>query len=171
MAILRKSGFVRRSSALAALTLAGCIYGFSGGGLPPDVKTAAILPFENLTSDPTLTSEISFAVREAIQQRLGLRQAGENQADAVVVGTITRYEPDLPIAFQGAEGNKVSVTRRLLQITVSVTITNRTTEKVIWENRSLTVEGDYETGKERDGRKKALEKLTTNIVDGAQSQW
>jgi hypothetical protein len=171
MAILRRSGFARRSSALGALLLAGCIYGFSGGGLPTDVKTAAILPFENLTSDPTLTSDISFAVREAIQQRLGLRQAGENQADAIVVGTITRYEPDLPIAFQGSEDNKVSVTRRLLQITVSVTITNRHTEKIIWENKGLTVEGDYETGKERDGRKKALEKLTTNIVDGAQSQW
>ena len=35
----------------------------------------------------------------------------------------------------------------------------------------IVLEGDYETGKERDGRKKALEKLTTNIVDGAQSQW
>lgn len=153
------------------LALSGCIYGFSGGGLPTDVKTAAILPFDNLTSDPTLTSDISFAVREAIQSRLGLRQAGENQADAVVTGTITRYEPDLPVAFQGAEGNKVNVTRRLLQITVDVKIVNRATEKVIWERKSLMVEGDYETGKERDGRKKALDKLTQNIVDGAQSQW
>jgi hypothetical protein len=156
---------------LLALVLNGCIYGFSGGGLPTDVKTAAILPFDNLTSDPTLTSDISFAVREAIQSRLGLRQAGENQADAVVTGTITRYEPDLPVAFQGAEGNKVNVTRRLLQITVDVKIVNRVTEKVVWERKSLMVEGDYETGKERDGRKKALEKLTQNIVDGAQSQW
>jgi hypothetical protein len=42
---------------------------------------------------------------------------------------------------------------------------------MLWERMGLMVEGDYETGKERDGRRKALEKLTTNIVDGAQSQW
>ncbi|MBS1241639.1 MAG: Rare lipoprotein [Gemmatimonadetes bacterium] len=156
---------------LSTLLLGGCLYGFSGGGLPSDVKTVAVLPFENITTDPTLTAEINAAVREAVENRLGLRQAGENQANAVVTGTITRYEPDLPVAFQGAENNKVEVTRRLLQITVDVRIINRETEAVIWERKGLMVEGDYETGKERDGRKKALEKLTTNIVDGAQSQW
>jgi hypothetical protein len=171
MGTRQRPGRIPSRSALLALALSGCIYGFSGGGLPPDVKTAAILPFDNLTSDPTLTSDISFAVREAIQSRLGLRQAGENQADAVVTGTITRYEADLPVAFQSAEGNKVNVTRRLVQVTVDVKILNRATEKVIWERKSLMVEGDYETGKESDGRKKALEKLTQNIVDGAQSQW
>lgn len=155
---------------LSLLLLGGC-YGFSGGGFPPEVKTVAVLPFENNTADPTLTAEINQAVREAVENRLGLRQAGENQADAVVTGTITRYEPDLPVAFQGTEGNRVEVTRRLLQITVDVSIINRTTEAIIWERRGMMVEGDYETGKERDGRKKALEKLTTNIVDGAQSQW
>lgn len=164
----RIPGFVL---SLSALALAGCIYGFSGGGLPPDVKTVAVLPFENITSDPTLTAEINSAVREAVENRLGLRQAGENQANAIVTGTIRRYEPDLPVAFQGTEGNRVEVTRRLLQITVDVSIINRETEAVIWERKGLMVEGDYETGKERDGRKKALEKLTTNIVDGAQSQW
>jgi len=156
---------------LSLLAQAGCIYGFSGGGLPTDVKTVAVLPFENNTPDPTITAEINRAVREAVENRLGLRQAGENQADAIVTGLITRYEPDLPVAFQGAEGNRVEVTRRLLQITVDVRIVNRTTEAVIWERRGLMVEGDYETGREAEGRKKALEKLTTNIVDGAQSQW
>lgn len=135
------------------------------------MKTVAVIPFENLTSDPTLTSEINVAVREAVQNRLGLRQAGENQADALVRGTITRYEPDLPVAFQGNEQNKVEVTRRLVQIVVDVTIYDQKNEKVLWERKGLMLEGDYETGKERDGRKKALEKLTTNIVDGAQSQW
>lgn len=155
---------------LSAAVLGGC-YGFTGGGLPPAVKTVAVLPFENLTPDPTLTAEINVAVREAVQNRLGLRQAGENQADALVRGTITRYEPDLPVAFQGNEQNKVEVTRRLVQIVVDVTIYDQKNEKVLWERKGLMLEGDYETGKERDGRKKALEKLTTNIVDGAQSQW
>ena len=159
---------------LSLLALPGCIYGFSGGGLPPAVRTVAVMPFENVTSDPTLTAEINRAVREAVEDRLGLRPAGEKDADAIVTGTIRRYEPDLPVAFQGVgteEVKKVEVTRRLLQLVVDVRIFDQKAEKVLWERMSLMVDGDYETGKERDGRRKALEKLTTNIVDGAQSQW
>ncbi len=36
---------------------------------------------------------------------------------------------------------------------------------------ALTVEGDYETGREQDRIDKALNLLVTDIVDGAQSQW
>ncbi|MGH2709245.1 MAG: hypothetical protein ACRDJK_13270, partial [Actinomycetota bacterium] len=77
------------------------------------------------TPEPTLTQEVSVRVREAVENRLGLRQASERQADAVVRGTISRYEPDLPVAYTGdenAEGNPVTVPRRLVQITVSVEI-------------------------------------------------
>lgn len=167
----RISGFVL-SLSLAALS--GCVYGFTGGGLPPVIRTVAVMPFENVTPDPTITAEINRAVREAVEDRLGLRPAGEKDADAIVTGTIRRYEPDLPVAFQGVgpeEQKKVEVTRRLVQLVVDVRIFDQKTEKVLWERMGLMVDGDYETGNEREGRKKALEKLTTNIVDGAQSQW
>jgi hypothetical protein len=148
------------------------VYGFAGGGLPEGIRTVAVLPFENLTSDPTLTAEINQAVREAVQDRLGLRQAGENQADALVRGTITRYEPDLPVSFTGDETtNRVNVTGRLVQIVVSVEIINRLEERPLWKRDGLVLEGSYETGREAEGRRKALQSLTTNIVEGAQSQW
>jgi len=84
----------------------------------------AVLPFDNQTPEPTLTQEINAAVRDAVEGRLGLRQASERQADAVVRGTITRYEPDLPVAYNGDDqgGGEVTVTRRLVQISVSVEI-------------------------------------------------
>jgi hypothetical protein len=147
------------------------MYGFAGGGLPEGIRTVAVLPFENLTSDPTLTSEINAAVREAVQDRLGLRQAGENQADALVRGTITRYEPDLPVSFTGGENNQVNVNRRLVQIVVSVEILNQREDKILWKRDGLVLEGDYPTGREADGRRLALQRLVTNIVEGAQSQW
>ena len=150
--------------------MAGC-YGFAGGGLPSEIRTVAVLPFDNLTAEPTLSQEILTAVREAVESRLGLRPAGETQADALVQGTITRYQPDLPVAFQGGEGNRVDVTRRLVQITISVEITDQRANKPLWQRSNLTVEGDYETGRELEGREKALDKLITDIVDGAQSQW
>ena len=87
------------------------------------------------------------------------------------MASITRYEPDLPVAYTGTEDNRVAVTRRLVQITVNVEIIDQREGKPLWQRNGLTVEGDYEPRNELDGRRKALEKLITNIVDGAQSQW
>jgi Lipopolysaccharide-assembly len=161
-----RSGFL---VSLSTLTLTGC-YGFAGGGLPPSVKTVAVLPFDNQTPEPTLTQEISQAVREAVEQRLGLRQSAEARADAVVRGSITRYEPDLPVAYTGGD-SAVTVTRRQVEITLSVEIRDQKQGKALWERNGLTVRGDYEPGREADGRRKALDELVVNIVEGAQSQW
>jgi hypothetical protein len=151
--------------------LTGCLYGFAGGGLPPTIKTVALLPFDNQTAEPTLTQEVGNSVRDALQGRLGLRQASANQADALVRGSIVRYEPDLPVQYTGGEDRTVSVTRRLVQITVSVEILDQRQNKPIWQRSGLVVEGDYDTGQEQQGRERALDKLVTNIVEGAQSQW
>jgi lipopolysaccharide assembly LptE-like protein len=151
------------------LLLTAC-YGFAGGGLPPTIKTVAVLPFDNQTPEPTLTQEISRAVREAVEQRLGLRQASQPRADAVVRGSITRYEPDLPVAYTGGD-SVVTVTQRELQITVSVEIMDQRQNKALWQRNGLTVRGTYEPGRESEGRRKALDDLVVNIVEGAQSQW
>jgi hypothetical protein len=161
------SGFL---ASLSALALSGCLYGFAGGGLPPSIKTVAVLPFDNQTPEPTLTQEISRAVREAVERRLGLRQSAERQADAVVRGSITRYEPDLPVAYQGGDSSQVTVTRRQVQISVSVEILDQKQGKPLWQ-KSLVVQGDYDSGQEAEGRRKALDDLVVNIVEGAQSQW
>jgi hypothetical protein len=147
------------------------LYGFAGGGLPPAIKTVAVLPFDNQTPEPTLTQEISRAVREAVERRLGLRQSAETQADAVVRGSITRYEPDLPVAYTGGDSSRVTVTRREVQITVSVEILDQKRGKTLWQRNGLVVKGDYDSGQEAVGRSKALDDLVVNIVDGAQSQW
>jgi hypothetical protein len=162
-----RSGFL---GSLSVVALGGCLYGFAGGGLPPTIKTVAVLPFDNQTPEPTLTQEISRAVREAVEQRLGLRQSTETRADAVVRGSITRYEPDLPVAYVGGD-SVVNVTRREVQITVSVEILDQKQGKPLWQRNGLTVRGDYQPGNELEGRRKALDDLVVNIVEGAQSQW
>jgi hypothetical protein len=154
-----------------AAGLAGCLYGFAGGGLPPSIKTVALLPFDNQTAEPTLTQEVASSVREALQSRLGLRSASEAQADALVRGTIVRYEPDLPVQYTGGVNQPVNVTKRLVQITVSVEIMDQKRGKPLWQRSGLVLEGEYDPGQEVDGRGRALDKLVTNIVEGAQSQW
>jgi hypothetical protein len=133
----------------------------------------AILPFDNLTTEPALTQEVNIAVQTAMQSRLGLRSAGESTADALVRGSITRYEPDLPVAYTGT-GNanqNVVVTQRALQMTLNIEIVDQHNAKTIWKSNGMVVEANYPPGQESVGRASALDKLVTNIVDGAQSQW
>lgn len=149
--------------------LAGCLYGFAGGGLP-DIKTVAILPFENDTPEPALTQEVSDAVRQALEDRLGLRVATEANADAIVRGRVVRYDPDVPTAVQPGQG-EATVTKRKVMLTVDVEIVNQRDGTTVWKRQGLTVDGEYDPPQEVQGRRVALQKLVTDIVDGAQSQW
>lgn len=166
------SGRVRSFAALAAAGLAwGCLYGFSGGGLPSHIRTVAILPFDNQTPQPALTQQVADALREAMQSRLGLRSAAEATADAVVRGAITRYETDIPLSFQTGQQGAVAVTRRRVQLTLDVEIYDNRQGRTIWKRSGFTVDGEYNPPQEGEGRQLALNKLITDIVDGAQSQW
>lgn len=155
----------------AALAASACLYGFAGGGLPSHIRTVAILPFDNQTAEPILTQEVTDAVRTAMQSRLGLREASEANADAVVRGTILRYEPDIPLSIQPGRTGEVQVTARRVQITVRVEILDQHEGRALWERASLTIDGEYQPPQEAEGRRKALDKLVNDIVDGAQSQW
>jgi hypothetical protein len=158
----------RVASALP-LALTGCLYGFAGGGLP-NIKTVAILPFDNQTAEPALTKEVNDAVLQAFQGRLGLRPAGESNADAVVRGKVVRYEPDVPLSFQAGQG-RTDVTHRQVQITVDVEILDQKEGKTLWQRQGLTEVGEYQPPQEASGRRLALDKLVRDLVDGAQSQW
>jgi hypothetical protein len=167
-----RSGACSASAAalLAAALSAGCVYGFQGGGLPEHVRTVAVLPFDNRTGEPALTLEVFNAVREAAEGRLGLRAATEANADAVVRGEIVRYEPDIPLAYQGGQG-QVEVTRRRVQIVVNVEIYDQREGRPLWRQSGLSVDGEYNPPQEAEGRRTAIQKLVTSFVEGAQSQW
>ncbi len=166
-----RSGVARRAAALAlALAASGCLYSFHGGGLPAGMKTVAVLPFDNRTGEPALTQEIYTALQNAVGGRLGLRQVSEAQADAIVRGEITSYQPDIPLSFQAGQG-QVEVTRRRVQITVNVEIYDTRAGKALWQQNGLTVDGEYNPPAEVNGRKLAEDKLVTQVVEGAQSQW
>ncbi len=120
-----------------------------------------------------MTQEVADAVRQAMENRLGLRVAAEDQADAVVRGTISRYQADQPLSFRAGEQGNVSVTRRLVTISLSIEIYDQIEDRLLWQRGGLRVEGEYEPPGEDEtkGRELALETLVADLVDGAQSQW
>lgn len=166
---MKRSGVA--SLLFALLFLTGCIYSLSGGGgLPKHVRTVAVIPFENETANPELTSELHQELRKAMNGRLGLRDATEQKATAVVRGKIIRYEADVPIAFS-ADPNRATSARRRLQMVVDVEIVDQTTGKVLFQRAGVSAEGEYAEREEVAGRKQAIERIVNDIVEGAQSQW
>ena len=155
----------------ALVLLTGCLYSFSGGGgLPPGIKTVAVIPFDNQTASPDLPNEIHEALHTAVRSRLGLRDAPEDKATAVVRGTITKYEPDIAVAYS-ADPSRANTARRRVQITIDVQIVEQPGGRTLFDRKGLTAEGEYAERAEDAGRKQAIQRLVQDIIDGAQSQW
>lgn len=152
------------------LLLASGCYSFAGGGLPPHVKTLAVLPLDNETAAPELPLELQAALREGIQSRLGLRDATEDRASAVVRGKITRYEIDIPVAFSANPAQATSARRRL-RVQADIEIVDQVTGKVLWSKTGLSAEGEYAERNEAAGRKQAIDRIVNDVIEGAQSQW
>ena len=162
----------RIAVAVLALAASGCLYSFHGGGLPPDVKTMAILPFDNQTPIPGLESQLLQEMRKNLEARLGVRDASESRADAVVSGTITRYDADIPVGYGStANGQAPTSTVRMLEMSVDVQIVDQKTGKTLFQRKGLSANGNYTERAEDAGRVAAIQKLVTDMIEGAQSQW
>lgn len=145
-------------------------YGFAGGGLPPHVHTIAVLPFDNQTAAPELQREVFDVLRAQLHRKLGLRDATEAKANALVRGSIQRYETDIPIGYS-ADNPSTTTARRMLQIAVDVELVDQVTGKTLWQRKGLTAQGQYEERGEAQGRQQAINRIVNDIVQGAQSQW
>jgi hypothetical protein len=163
--------FLSVTLACAALLSAGCRFPYSlnGGGLPTDIRSVAIIPFDNETASPELQHELNEALRKSFASKLGLKEAGEDKASVVVRGKIVTYDLDVATAFSANPAQATS-SRRQLKVSVHVEIFDQL------HNRSLmTMDfselGDYPEGGEPSGRKQAVDKIVTDVIQGAQSQW
>lgn len=166
---MKRSGIA--SLLVATLFLTGCLYSLSGGGgLPRHVRTVAVIPFENETANPELTGELHQELRKALGDRLGLRDATEQRANAVVRGKITSYEADVPVSFS-ADPTRATSARRRLQMRVDVEIVDQTTGRVLYQRSGVSAEGEYAEREEAAGRKQAIQRIVNDIIEGAQSQW
>lgn len=154
---------------LLLLTLAGCgvRYGFAGGGLPDRIKTIAVVPLENETSSPEVQQELLEHLRREMRRRLGLREATQDRAHAIVRGTIQAYDPDVPVSFSAGQASA----RRRVAITVDIAIVDQSNGRILYERKGLRAEGEYAERAEAEGRRAAITKLVSDIVEGAQSQW
>lgn len=162
------------TSLACAAVLAGCNYSFRAGSFPPPhIKTVAVAPFENETARFELSGELYDQLFRNLPSALGIRTAGEDVADAIVRGTILRYEVVAPNYRAGDEGQPAQVLQRQVNLTVSIEIVDLVENVILWEDRNVTAKGEFLEASETEdvGRAEAIELLVQKIVDGAQSNW
>jgi hypothetical protein len=163
---------IRRSGILSVflLSLSGCLYGFGGGGLPSHVKTFAISQFKNETATVDLPSQIADELRARVHERLGLTEAPDASANAIIRGTIQRYEIDIPVGV--AANNKAATTAtRALELTVDIEMVDQVSGKTLWQKKGLVAQAQYEERTEAAARAKAISQIVDQLIEGAQSQW
>lgn len=158
---------------VAVLAQSGCMYSFRGGSFPDHIRTIAVETFENDTNRFEISDELFDLMLRQVPRSLGIRVAGAEVADAIVRGTITRYDVTAPDYRPAAGGGRAEVLQRQVAVTVRVEIVDLVNNVVLWEEQALRAEGIFleSEGNEEEGRLQAIDNLVQKIVDGAQSNW
>lgn len=165
-----------RAAALAStllLSLTGCLYSFTGGGLPGHIDTVAVLPFDNDSGQPLLDSDIQQALQAELPRNLGVRLAPEDAADAWVQGRVVAYEETAPSIRPSQGRNEVDVLTRQVRIVYEAEIIDVREDRPLWRVASQTVLGNFEPDRETvsEGKARAIQELVRKVIEGAQSQW
>ena len=159
-------------SLVAVLAAGGCNYGFRSGSFPEHIRTVAILPFDNATNRFELTQEIHQELLRILPRALGVTNAGEDLADALIQGRIVRYDMTAPLFRSGQQAGQVDVLQRQVNIRVEVELVDVVENVILWDDVGLSTQGQYLEGESEEvGRAEAIELLIQRIVDGAQSNW
>ena len=128
---------------LIALTAAGCGYHVSGKGdmLPKTLHTIAIPAFSNITVRYKLSDRLPEAIAQEFITRTRYRViADASQADAVLNGSVINFV-SYPIVFDQATGRETALQ---VNVRLGVTLTERTTGKVLYTNPSFEMKQRYE---------------------------
>ncbi len=162
---------MRKTAILAIMFggfLAACgIYTFSPSALG-GMKSLAIPLFENETTDSGIRERLTDQLAQAFVSDNTLKVAREQQADAVLRGTVISYTRD-PYSYTSAE----VVNEYISRIGLNVQFVNRKSGKVIWEEKGMSNFGIYDaaTETEDDGKARAVAKLVEDIVNKTVKGW
>jgi len=169
---IRMRSGIPAASVLALALLAGCNYGLrGGGGFPAHIRTIYIAPFENETAQFDLERQLFEQLLSDLPRQLGIRPAPESEADAVLRGSVVRYDDRSANYRPGQQQVNPQVLSNEIRIGISAELIDVRRNLILWDG-SLTGQGTYQQG-ENDtvGQEEAIQNLVEQIIDAAQSQW
>ena len=108
-----------------------------------------------------------------LPRQLGVRPAGREVADVYVRGRIVGYDDVARNYTPGGANQPSQVVEHEVQVSIAIQLIDTKRNVILWESSRLTGRGTYNLASQtfEDGRAVAIQDLTRQIVDGAQSQW
>lgn len=149
----------------------GCGYHFRADGKPMgiDIDSLAIPMFASSSSKPGFEADFTRIIREEFLSNSQIPIVSRGEAQFVLIGHIYHISSD-PVAFDVEEqivgGHTVTsstTSMRRSRIRLDVSLKDRTTGKVIWNEKAMTAEANFDVGPDplanRYNEQLALEKI------------
>ena len=127
-----------------------------------DIKKIAVPNLSNETAQPDIETEITTNLRSGLIKDNTLKVVAENEADAVLEGTVVEYR-NVPFTFNA----DLQAEQYRLMIGLNVSLFNPKDNTYIWKDRRIDAHSDYylETTTDRT-YDRALEEVYKDIVEG-----
>jgi hypothetical protein len=135
--------------------------------LPDHVESIAIPTFVNRTLEYGAEEPLTAVFIHEFQQDGRLRIEKRDRADALLLGTITRYDLD-PVGFN--RDDRVAVSR--LDATIEVTVIDQVTGKALLEDEPFSGSGSFfltsdpSERRERDVFIRMADELISRLIEG-----
>ena len=137
---MKKLGF---ALVALSLTLSGCGYHVAGrsDALPPGIHVIAVPALENATTSYRIEQRLTSAtVREFLAKTPYKVVSNPSDGDAVLHGKVVGLEV-VPLLFDTASGR---ATTMLVTVKCEVTLTQTSTQKVLYHNDNFLLRNEYE---------------------------
>jgi len=157
---------LRTAPLIFACLLASCGYHLAGQAdlVPKTVVTIGIPAFSNGTTRYKLSDWLPEAISKEFIARSRFRVANAGRADAVLRGSILTYSSN-PVLFDQKTGLATSVE---IHVALQVTLTERTTGKVLFTRPRLDITDSYEipiqAGQYFDESDSALDRVSKRVA-------
>ena len=127
-----------------------------------NIKKVAVPNLSNETAQPDIESEITTNLRNGLIKDNTLKVVAENEADAVLEGTVVDYK-NVPFTFNA----DLQAEQYRLMIVLNISLFNPKDNTYIWKDRRIDAHSDYylETTTDRT-YDRALEEVYKDIVEG-----
>jgi RNase P/RNase MRP subunit p29 len=125
------------------ISSSACGYRVAGRGvrLPKELKTIAVLPFENRTTRHRIERRLTDAVIRELLARTKYRIVhSESDADAVLKGSVSQIESST-VLFDANTGRAITM---LVTVRMQVRLTDRVSGQVLYENKEFLFREEYE---------------------------
>lgn len=158
---MRRTLGIVGTSVLCAL-IAACGYYSTSGRTAGDIKRIAVPYLANKTPEPEIEIEITQNIIDGLVKDNTLKVVPETEADAVLEGTIVKYQ-NIPFTFN----QELQADQYRLVIELVASLFNPKDNTYIWKEKRIEAHSDYylETTTERT-YDKALMEVYKDIVDG-----